>query len=331
MSEGAAHAQWDAAGNLQIVTDQDEHGGGPTAHGWMSALAQGLQDELAKNVDEHGHPRYGLVPQLLPTIGYKHDPDGFSYDSAQGHMFLSWVDENGVTQTRYYDGAGNRNDGTGQTLAGDFMRHAMDAIAPAWAVQTTLAHWQAGRGLHLPTDKASLPQESADGMTQALQVLTLEMGGLDAPRESLIDVDGDGYLEATQWVQANQSMLAIDVNGDGFIGADELVNLQDRTAFNSLAWLDANGDGRVDDSDPAFSALRLWMDVNGDGISRHRDVEGDGGCAGAALPWCSVALCGRPQACDHPGRRREAAAHFAVGQSVLSGPGRGRCPSLARR
>jgi len=90
-------------------------------------------------------------------------------------------------------------------------------------------------------------------------VLTLEMGGLDAPRESLIDVDGDGYLEATQWVQANQAMLAIDVNGDGFIGADELVNLQDRTAFNSLAWLDANGDGRVDDSDPAFSALRLWM------------------------------------------------------------------------
>ena len=276
MSEGAAHAQWDAAGNLQIVTDQDEHGGGPTAHGWMSALAQGLQDELARNVDENGHPRYGLVPQLLPTIGYKHDPDGFSYDSAQGHMFLSWVDENGVTQTRYYDGAGNRNDGSGETLAGDFMRHAMDAIAPAWAVQTTLAHWQAGRGLHLPTDKASLPQESADGMTQTLQVLTLEMGGLDAPRESLIDVDGDGYLEATQWVQANQSMLAIDVNGDGFIGADELVNLQDRTAFNSLAWLDANGDGRVDDSDPAFSALRLWMDVNGDGISRHRDGEGNG-------------------------------------------------------
>jgi len=276
MSEGAAHAQWDAQGHLQIVTDQDEHGGGPTAHGWMSALAQGLQDELARNVDENGHPRYGLVPQLLPTIGYKHDPDGFSYESAQGHMFLSWVDENGVTQTRYYDGAGNRNDGSGETLAGDFMRHAMDAIAPAWAVQTTLAHWRAGRGLHLPTDKASLPQESADGMTQTLQVLTLGVPGFDAPRESLVDVDGDGYLEATQWVQANQAMLAIDVNADGFIGANELVNLQDRTAFNSLAWLDANGDGMVSDSDPAFSALRLWMDVNGDGISRHRDVEGDG-------------------------------------------------------
>jgi len=271
MSEGAAHAQWDADGNLQIVTTQDEHGGGPTAHGWMSALAHGLQDELAKNTDANGNPIYGLVPQLLPTIGFKHDPDGFNYqgEGAQGHMFLSWVDDNGVTQTRYYDGAGNRNDGTGETLAGDFMQHAMDAIAPAWAVQTTLAHWQAGNGLHLPLEKASLPRESADGMTQALQVLTLAVPGFEPVRESLIDIDGDGYLEATQWVGANQAMLAIDANGDGFIGAGELLHMQGGTSFNSMQWLDANGDGKLDASDPAFPALRLWMDVNGDGISRN--------------------------------------------------------------
>ena len=281
MSEGAAHAQWDAAGNLQIVTDQDEHGGGPTAEGWMSALAHGLQEELARHTDEHGAPLYGLIPNLLPTVGFKHDPDGFNYGSAQGHLFLSWVDDNGVTQTRYYDGAGNRNDGTGQTLAGDFMQHAMDAIAPAWAVQTTLAHWQAGSGLHLPLEKASLPQESEDGVsqdsiTQTLQVLTLGVPGFEPPPpvHSLIDVDADGYLEATQWVQANQAMLAIDVNGDGYIGAGELLNLQgsqgDGAAFNNVHWLDANQDGRLDASDPAFAALRLWMDVNGDGISQNR-------------------------------------------------------------
>ena len=71
---------------------------------------------LARHTDEHGAPLYGLIPNLLPTVGFKHDPDGFNYGSAQGHLFLSWVDDNGVTQTRYYDGAGNRNDDTGQTL-----------------------------------------------------------------------------------------------------------------------------------------------------------------------------------------------------------------------
>ena len=92
-SQGEAHAQWDAQGQLQIVTDRDEHGGGPTAQGWMNTLAQGLQDELARNVDEYGIPRYGLVPQLLPHIGFTHDPDGFSYEGSQGHLYLSWPEK----------------------------------------------------------------------------------------------------------------------------------------------------------------------------------------------------------------------------------------------
>lgn len=48
---------------------------------------------------------------------------------------------NGQEYTRYYEGAGNQADGTGETLAGDFMAHAQGAIAPAWQVATVLAHW----------------------------------------------------------------------------------------------------------------------------------------------------------------------------------------------
>jgi hypothetical protein len=36
--EGLAHAQWDAAGNTLVITDQDIEGGGPTATGWMNSL-----------------------------------------------------------------------------------------------------------------------------------------------------------------------------------------------------------------------------------------------------------------------------------------------------
>ena len=41
-------------------------------------------------------------------------------------------------------------------------------------------------------------------------------GALAAARISstLIDVDGDGYLDQSQWVSANQAMLVIDDNGD---------------------------------------------------------------------------------------------------------------------
>lgn len=48
----------------------------------------------------------------------------------------------------------NRSDGSGDTLVSDCMQRAMDAIASAGAVNTSRAHWQAGRGLHLPLEKA---------------------------------------------------------------------------------------------------------------------------------------------------------------------------------
>lgn len=78
---------------------------------------------------------YGLIPQRLPSMGYQHDPDGMHFWSALGHFYLKWVDDNGQEQTRYYDAVGNRSDGTGDTLAGDFMARASEAVVPAWQGQ----------------------------------------------------------------------------------------------------------------------------------------------------------------------------------------------------
>ncbi len=265
MKEGQAHAQWDAQGNTQVITDQDTEGGGATATGWMNSIVAGLQAQLAATQDAAGNS-YALIPNLLPAIGYQYDADGFNY-GVQGHMYLRWTDENGQSQTRYYDGAGNREDGTGETLAGDFMEHAQAAIAPAWQVQTVLAHWQQGQGITLPEQQASLPQEISDGIHQTLQALTLDLPGLPAPTDALIDIDADGYLEQTQWLAANQQVLAIDADGDNLIGAGELLHLSGGAALNSLSWLDADGNKVLNASDPAFGALRLWMDIASDGNS----------------------------------------------------------------
>jgi hypothetical protein len=267
MREGLAHAEWDGAGNIHVITDQDTEGGGATATGWMQNLVDGLQAQLANTRDQAGNS-YALIPNLLPAIGYQYDPDGFNLaNGAKGFVYLKWTDENGQPQTRYYDGEGSRGDGTSETLAGDFMQHAQGAIAPAWQVQTVLAHYQQGQeGIHLPAARAGLPQELADGVHQALQALTLSLPVEPALQNALIDIDGDGYLERSQWLAANQSALAIDVNGDGVIGAGELLNLSGST-LGSLNWLDANSDKLLDARDPAFAALRLWMDVNADASS----------------------------------------------------------------
>ncbi|ABE42971.1 tandem-95 repeat protein [Polaromonas sp. JS666] len=267
MREGLAHAEWDGAGNTVVITDQDAEGGGATATGWMQNLVDGLQAQLAGVRDEAGNS-YALIPNLLPAIGYQYDPDGFNLaNGAKGFVYLKWLDESGQAQIRYYDGAGSRGDGTGETLAGDFMRHAQGAIAPAWQVQTVLAHWQQGQGIQQPGAQAGLPQELADGMHQTMQALTLALPVEPALQNALIDIDGDGYLERSQWLAANQSALAIDANGDGIIGTGELLNLGSSTALNSLNWLDANNDKLLDARDPAFAALRLWMDLNADASS----------------------------------------------------------------
>jgi predicted RNA-binding protein with TRAM domain len=283
MREGLAHAQWDASGHTQVLTSQDAEGGGATANSWMSSLVGGLQAGLDQHTDAEGQPQYGLVPNLLPSVGFKYDPDGFNLgNGAQGFVYLQWTDETGQAQTRYYDGAGNRGDGSGETLSGDFVQHAQAAIAPAWQVQTVLAHYQQSGEIDLPTQTQSLPTELADGLHQTLQVVTLELGGAlpaeTASNNKWMDVDADGYAEQTQWVNANQAMLAVDLNGDGQIGLGETLNLQAagqvQHARTSMGWLDANDDGKLTAQDPAFAALKLWVDVNSDGKGANTELQG---------------------------------------------------------
>lgn len=289
MQEGEAQANWDEAGNVYTSTTQDIEGGGAGAFSWMNHLAKGLQARLAEITDDSGNPLYGLIPARLPSLGFKFDPDGMNYGDVAGHLFLKWFDEAGNEQTRYYDGEGSRGDDTGDTIVSDFMKHAQDAIVPNWEAQTILAHWQdsrASEGLAAANAQAreaagsGLPQEAADHLSQTLSVLSFDVPATSSATnqaanhtattsgQQLIDIDGDGYLELTQWVAANQAVLAIDLNGDGSITAGELLDLKGTSsARNNLNWLDANGDQRLDARDPAFTALRVWIDVNQNGNS----------------------------------------------------------------
>ncbi|MCA1323476.1 cadherin-like domain-containing protein [Herbaspirillum sp. alder98] len=276
MLEGQAQAVWDAEGHTHVVTTQDAEGGGATATRWMQNLVDGLQSQLNGMVDASGQPLYGLIASRLPSIGYQYDPDGFNLaNGAQGHLYLKWTDDNGQVQTRYYDGAGSRGDGTGDTLLTDFMQHAMDAVVPAWEAETVRQHYlQEGvAATAKPGERAGMPVEDAQHLTQSFTALTFPAAAAVAGATNdpvYADIDGDGYLEKVDWISANQGILSIDLNGDGKITAGELLNLDPAASLerNSVRWLDANGDGILDARDPAFSVLKVWIDANHDGVSQ---------------------------------------------------------------
>ncbi|MBT2321227.1 hypothetical protein J7E62_02490 [Variovorax paradoxus] len=98
MSAGHAGVLWDSQGQIHAYADHDAEGGGASALRTMEQLLEGIQHELAQAKDARGQPLYGLV-QL---------------------------------QRRYCDGKGERADGSGDTLAGDFVRHMAEggAIVP---------------------------------------------------------------------------------------------------------------------------------------------------------------------------------------------------------
>jgi hypothetical protein len=90
-----------------------------------------------------------------------------------------------------------------------------------------------------------------------------------------------GSLTMTDWPTATTPWIVLDRNDNGAIdNGSELFGSDTRLArggtavngFAALAELDANGDGRIDATDPAFSALQLWADHDADQRSGMREL-----------------------------------------------------------
>ena len=111
--------------------------------------------------------------------------------------------------------------------------------------------------------------------------IVLDISGLGITTKSVADgvyydMDNNGFLEKTGWVDAKSGILVLDKNNDGKIETgnelfgDRTILADGKTAssgFEALATLDSNHDGVIDAKDKLFSQLRIWVDKNGDGIS----------------------------------------------------------------
>jgi len=111
--------------------------------------------------------------------------------------------------------------------------------------------------------------------------IVLDISGLGITTKSVADgvyydMDNNGFLEKTGWVDAKSGILVLDKNNDGKIETgnelfgDRTILADGKTAssgFEALATLDSNHDGVIDAKDKLFSQLRIWVDKNGDGVS----------------------------------------------------------------
>jgi len=100
--------------------------------------------------------------------------------------------------------------------------------------------------------------------------LVLNFGGTAAQLSNQrfrFDLDSDGRAEELPLFSSGSGYLALDRNGNGRIDSGtELFGPATNSGFAELARLDADGNGWIDENDPAFVRLQVWTPTaDGDG------------------------------------------------------------------
>ena len=111
---------------------------------------------------------------------------------------------------------------------------------------------------------------------------------LDRYAGARFDITGDGQMNATGWVGADDGLLAVDVNGDGVInGMSEVFSDAfgdgHLNSLRALASLDSNADGVIDSGDERYDDILVWKDSNTDGVSASSELSGLSGYGISAI------------------------------------------------
>lgn len=234
----------------------------------------------------------GVVPQRVPTVAYR---EGRSSDP--GFAVLDIDPVTGAPRLaalRYNDDMTPYNadplvDAERLRVVPRMLAAALEreAIAPLWEVQTARLQQDRGdaqaglaevlRAAAVGQLAALLPGSPTQRAAGAFSPLALDLNGdnaigtvADAASTRAFNWDGSGYTKQVGWVGAGDALLFLDRNANG--RADhgrelfsESLLADGAKGAASLLWLDANGDGLITASDPAFAALRAWSDTNANG------------------------------------------------------------------
>lgn len=121
------------------------------------------------------------------------------------------------------------------------------------------------------TERSELTLEDLGIIKADPLVLDLAGDGLNLTKAgtgAIFDIDADGKLDSTGWVQGDDALLVYDRNGNSKIdNGSELFGDQNGSAngFQELAKYDKNSDGKLNNLDPVFKSLKLYQDQNSNG------------------------------------------------------------------
>lgn len=138
-----------------------------------------------------------------------------------------------------------------------------------------------GQGLN-PNAPSASDLAAENGNTTKPVIIDLDSDGIEVSTDAVsFDIDGDGYLERTDWAAADDGFLVIDLNADGSTGdGDGKIDQVRELAFalwtpsnsfdtdlQALAWAfdrnrGGNNDGKLTWKDDVWTGLRIWQDRN---------------------------------------------------------------------
>lgn len=104
-----------------------------------------------------------------------------------------------------------------------------------------------------------------------IQQLLANLGQVDVNSDGALSRDEYRNVQAAQWPQ-------VDRNGDGFLTLDDFPRIaagRARTQLAEIAYLDADGDGRISQSEFVDGEAPLFRraDGNGDGMLTRSEIE----------------------------------------------------------
>jgi VCBS repeat-containing protein len=252
---------------------------------------QGYLEEVIDSAQQADPERLlGIIPQRMPQLTWREARQGDPGYAVRDIDPLTGKED--LPGLRYNDNwspynADPTSDEQRRNVFERLVVSALErgAIAPMWEVQTAKMQQAAGdplaglteeeraarRGLLAPVDRAT--NEATAG---EFRPVALDLNGdgrialvADADNQRAFNWDGSGYDKQVGWVGAGDGLLWLDRNPNGMVdGGSELFSnsaLSDAAkGVRSIAWVDANGDGRITRADPVFKELRVWQDADGD-------------------------------------------------------------------
>ncbi len=249
--EGDAHyaSTGDGTTVAAVLTHEGDDGGGQQIMSAMESLLAGLHSFVNDQFPEHDR---ALIAQRLPWLHFDGDEDGGGFfkmvwsdrETSQTHWRRFTVEGDYVASSDHAEIANDVN--FFRSMGQQFLEVALGdmqgegAVATDWEART--AHAQAQRadphagfttlqraaatGQLLAADAGNAQPGNPGGNSDASQqtarpiVLDLDGNGISVTGRAaggsvLIDIDDDGFVEETDWINPRDGILVLDRNGDG--------------------------------------------------------------------------------------------------------------------